>query len=119
MSENKSLDPALYPMLFFYAMSIYPKFEEMGYEAAKLSADSAGDFSLIEPLLMRDKYFEFASKEIPPFGVCSAPFCVALMGSLIIWASHKGLGDEIYVPDSPILKPCEDAWQLWKRETQQ
>lgn len=115
MSEYNVLDdPALEPMVLWYTMSCLDKFEALGFELAKESADAALEFSLENPLLMRDKGGEFPSVNIPHFGEKSGPYCAVLMAVFLVW-SQKKIGNPIPSDSSKLLSYAEEAYNTWER----
>jgi hypothetical protein len=114
--HDDSVDPALYPMIVWYSQTSYAIFDQVGYDQALEAAQAASDFNNVEPLLMRNKKGEFASREIPNFGERSGPFCVAMLAAFLVWSQHKGQGKEdgIYLPDSVFLKAAEEGYQMYR-----
>lgn len=113
MTSPDRIDAAVYPMIVWYSQAFYPVFEQIGYDASLQAAQAASDFNNEEPLLMRGKGGEFASREIPHFGECTGPRCVALLAAFLVWAQHLGQGvGTIYLPDSVFLKAAEEGYQM-------
>ena len=80
-------DPALLASVTFYSAGIYPRFDQMGFEAAKRAADFCGEWANEYPLWVRHttgflaKKSEFPQREIPGFGERSSIYAMAVMAA--------------------------------------
>jgi len=109
--SNLDTSPALLMALTLYSVAIYKRFSEVGDAAARQAAQAAGDWSLEYPLWMHDGKREFPKRELPHFGERSSIFAIAVQGAYLVW-TQKQLGNPL--PDSCILKACEEGWNFWK-----
>jgi len=107
------MDPAIYGCICYYAASIYPVFERVGYRRAELAAKAAESASVVYPLFMRDKKGQFPEVDIPCFGKKSTPFAAAVMAAFLVW-TQRAAGFPL--PTSPILQAADDGYNLWKME---
>lgn len=108
-------DPALHGAICFYANSCYPRFEELGYDRAKLSAEFCSTWAQEYPLWLRDdKTHEFPRRDIPGFGVRSSVFAMALAAAFLVWAQAKAGDNLAYTYGSPLLDAARDGFTLWQ-----
>lgn len=105
-------DPAFEGMAFWYSIDCYDKFEGMGAEKAEEAAKAAGDISLENPLLMRNKKGDFDKFEIPHFGTISGPYCAILMASFLVWSQIRAGIREF--PTSVLLESSSQAYTQWE-----
>lgn len=115
---SNDIDPAIAPMIQFYACSIYPVFEQIGYDQSLEAAQACSEFSLEYPLLMREtkgkNKNKFPKRYIPYFGECTGPYCVALLSAFLVWSQHLTQGDHVELPGSAMLEAAQDGWDLYK-----
>ena len=113
-STANDFSSGAWPMtLFWYSQSFYNVIQSLGYDKAKEIAEAAGNFSLEYPLWMTDeKKGGFKQFDLPHIGEKSGPYLIAVQGAFLVW-TQKQLTDNP-MPDSPILKACEDGLRAWR-----
>lgn len=103
-------DPALQGAITFYSMSIYPKFDNMGFEKAEEAAYFCGAWVAEQPLYRETKgknKGEFPRRTIPHFGENSIIYAVALMSAFVVWKQkNKDL------PKSPLLSAASVGYWM-------
>lgn len=100
-------------ILFWYSMSFYDIIQSLGFDKAKEIAEAAGNYSLEYPLWVVDKKVnEFKQFTLPYIGEKSGPYLIAIQGAFIVWTQEQVTNNSL--PDSPILKACEDGLRAWK-----
>lgn len=108
-------DPALLASVTFYSAGIYPRFDQMGFEAAKQAADFCGEWANEYPLWIRHttgflaKKSEFPQREIPGFGERSSIYAMAVMAAFLVWTQRKA-GNEL--PGSELLEAADWGYKL-------
>ncbi len=102
------MDSVILSAIQFYSAFCYPIFEQIGFSKAKQSADFCSEWSLHEPLWMQDSHGVFPKMAIPNFGEQSSIYAMAIMGAFIVW-QQKGKS----IPDSELLRACENGYGLW------
>lgn len=106
-------DPAVFGCVMYYAASIYPVFERVGFEAAQKIVQVAEQASLEYPLFQRDKTGKFPTVDLPEFGPRPTPFCAAVMSAFLVWTQRKA-GNPL--PDSPLIQAASSGYTLWRLE---
>jgi len=104
-------DPAMYGAITFDSVSCYEIFERVGFAAAKLAADAAGEASLRCPLWQRDAKGKFPEFVIPGFGRRSSIYVIAIQAAFLVWTQVKA-GNPL--PESVFLKAALEGHKLWK-----
>lgn len=101
-------DPAVYGMIMFYSMSLYPKFEEIGEVETMRLADEASKISMIEPLLdgSKNEYL------LPHIGKVSTGKAAAVMSAALVW--HQRCAGITELPASDLLSAANDGYNFWK-----
>jgi tryptophan-rich sensory protein len=106
------LEPALLISIQFYAASLYPKFEGLGFEKSKEAANACSQWSLEEPLWMIPN----KKREIVHLGKVTSIYALAVISAFLVWTQKK-IGNSI--PDSPMLLAAADGWELYKLENRE
>lgn len=105
-------DPALALSVHAYSIGLFPLFEQIGYDASKSLAEKAESYSSENPLhLCGDRKFD-----MPVIGQCSGAKLIAVMSSFLVWSQRK---QGFPLPTSTLLSASNEAYELWKRTSQQ
>ncbi len=107
--------PAWQGTLFWYSVSAYNFISSNDFDVVKGVVDAAGEFNQREPLHLPRKNGSFAKTVLPILGEKSGPYCIALMGSFLVW-TQRYLADNP-LPDSPVLKACYDGLLFWRLDS--
>lgn len=112
------IDPAVWPCIFWYALSIYPLLKGFTQAQRNEIAIAATDASLHEPLLMRQDNGRFPIFTLPYFPPDrSGPYVAAVMSALLIYEQRETFGDEAHIPDSLLLNAADAAYAAWKQKS--
>lgn len=98
--------------LLWYSASAYNFISSNDFEVVKSVVLAADEFSQHEPLHMRGKDGSFPKIILPILGEKSGPYCIALIGSFLVWTQKQLADNEL--PDSPVLRICNEALNFWK-----
>lgn len=113
MTDRSILDdPALEPMVMFYAMAAFGLFASRSAEAMRKTAEAAGQISLEHPLFQRNKKGEFDQFELPHIGQRSGPFIAVFMASYLVYAQHIN-GLQPPAGSSKLIDLADSAYTLW------
>lgn len=113
MNDSILDDPALEPMVFWYAIDVFNQIEKHGRDTIQKAAEAAMEFSLGHPLFQRQEDGEFPTFVMNYLGERSGPYLAVLMAAFLVYTQRQDFGEKVVIPNSRLLQFADTAYIAW------